>query len=317
MKKIFLITLLFSLGVIFAKAQGIGYDITYSTPMIFNPALAGTSEGPRNIVAYGLDHFKSETGTTNYYNVFYASYDQYVEKAMGGLGLVFQNSSSATGNYNKFYAGLAYAPTILIKDKMTFKPVVQLCYGRNSIPNSTTATMAGDSILSSTANFFDLNAGFFAYCERLYGGLMVKHITQPNLSNFSNVVRKSPIVYSAAFGGVIGDISEEEGFKFSPNLVYDFASETGSEKKLTYCADFKYKLAKVGVHYEDNVNKPEGRYNILAGIEVPRFSVVYSYSVNSENADKSVNTKHQVGIIYKVKAKKEHEKVKKLNLVDL
>lgn len=320
MKKIILFTLLFSLVVTLAKSQGIGYDISYSTPLLFNPALAGTVGAPRNIVAYSFDNFKMESGSTNYYNIFYASYDQYFDKAKGGLGLVFQNSSSATGNYNKFYMGLAYSPVILIKEKVTFKPVVQLCYGRNSIPNSIVATMDGDSILSATANFFDLNAGFFAYNDRLFGGLIVKHITQPNISNYSNMEAKSPLIYTASFGGVLGDISENEGFRFSPNMVYDVLNESGTgfiEKKLTFCADFKFKLAKIGFHYEDNQNTPDGRYIVLAGIEIPRLAIVYSYGVNSKNSDNSINTKHQIGITYKVKPKKEHERVKKLNLIDL
>ena len=314
MKKIVLFSLLFSLGFTFAKAQGIGYDITYSTPMIFNPALAGTAGAPRNIVAYSLDHNNLENGSTNYYNVFYASYDQYIEKVMGGVGVVFQNSSSALGDYNKYYMGLAYSPTLIIKEKMTFKPVVQFCYGSNNIPQSKITTIDGPS---STANFFDLNLGFFAYCERLYGGMIVKHLTQPNLSNFKTKVEKSPMVYSASFGGVIGDISEEEGFRFSPNAVFDLlnnSSENLTEEKLTVCADFKYKLAKIGIHYEDNITAKESRYNVMAGIEMPRFSLIYSFSANTEA---SSNTKHQIGLVYKVKSKKEHERVKKLNLVDL
>jgi hypothetical protein len=103
-------------------------------------------------------------------------------------------------------------------------------------------------------------------------------------------------------------------------MIYDVLNEYGTgyiEKKLTFCFDFKYKIGKIGIHYEDNQNTPEGRYNVLAGIEIPRISIVYSYSINAENSDNSFNTKHQVGITYKIKSKKEGGRSKMLNIVDL
>jgi type IX secretion system PorP/SprF family membrane protein len=178
-----------------AKAQDPAFSQFFGNPLYLNPAMAGSAICPR----LNINYRDQWPGIGNAYRTYSTSYDQYVEKLDGGLGLSVMKDVAGEGNLSITHVNLMYSYHLKVTKKFAINAGFEAAYRQLGIDWD--RLTFGDQIdpiegfIYETAEdinnyadhkgYTDLSSGFMAFGSAndkfdYYFGFAAHHITQPD-----------------------------------------------------------------------------------------------------------------------------------------
>ncbi|HZG01075.1 MAG TPA: PorP/SprF family type IX secretion system membrane protein [Chitinophagales bacterium] len=229
-------TLYFSVAAVFAavftretRAQDVAFSQYIFNPVYLNPALAGISGGPRFIVNYR----NQWPALTDAYVTYSASYDQHFPEIGGGVGFQILSDNQASGTYRQTAVSGAYNYMFVVSEKTAIRIGLQTAIQQHRIfwerllfadefdVETVLPGAVSQEMLPSFTNKtnVDFGAGMVLYGKKAYAGLVVKHVSQPNVSLYNERRAPLPMMISGNLGAEIK--TKRNGRTYiSPNLMY-------------------------------------------------------------------------------------------------
>ncbi|REJ81174.1 MAG: type IX secretion system membrane protein PorP/SprF [Bacteroidetes bacterium] len=280
------------------SAQDPEFTQFYANPLYLNPAFAGTARCPRVNLNY-RNQWPALTGT---FVTYTASYDQHVEPLGGGLGLLVLNDKAGentltTTNVSGMYSYLlnvtrefsvkfglqgTYAQKKLDWDKLTFGDMIDPRYGfvyetQETRPNT-------------NKSFWDFSAGILGYSNKVYGGVAVNHITEPEEFYIRAAPgSRLPMKITGHVGAVLPlGGGRDEGTYISPNFLWQKQRDFEQYNIGVYLA--KAPLVG-GLWYRGSDS-----FILLVGLQQGMFKFGYSYDITVSKLAKSSAGSHELSL---------------------
>ena len=197
------------LGLSSVHGQDPHFTQFYANPLYLNPAFAGVKQCPKVNVNY-----RNQYPSLGVYQTYSASFDQYVDKLNGGVGVLIMQDEAANGALALTEASLVYSYHLTVTrdfsvlfgaqgtfrqraldwNSLTFPDQIDPFYGFVKPTNE----IAPDN---TTNSHLDLTFGMLGFTENFYMGVTASHVTEPNEAFLSN--NKLPMKLSAQMGATI------------------------------------------------------------------------------------------------------------------
>lgn len=261
-------------------AQDPQFSQFYANPIYLNPAFAGSQRCPR----LSLNYRNQWPALSGNFISYTASYDQHVDP-IGGLGLIVLNdkageatltTTSVSGIYSyqlnvtrEFSIRAGFQATYFQKkvdwDKLTFGDMIDPRYGfvyqtQEIRPNQ-------------NRSFWDFSTGLLAYSNRLYGGVAVHHLTEPQEFYIKEAPGSELPMKITLHAGAIIPLggSRDNSVYISPNVLYQKQRDFNQFNVGFYAA--KAPLIG-GIWY-----RGQDSFIALVGLQQGIFKFGYSYDV--------------------------------------
>lgn len=284
----------------------------YANPLYLNPAFAGAETCPRLIFNY-RNQWPSLSNSFVTYNV---SYDQYVEKIAGGIGLLVNTDNAGDGILKTSTASLMYSFRLragkftyinmavqgtffqrsLNWGKLQFEDMIDPQLGFVNITNERPPD--NESIIAP-----DFAAGIaMGWKNIIHAGVAVHHLTQPDMAFYNENNSKLPMKITAHAGVNInlqGGSSSfgEEGdpdFYLSPNLLYQQQGPFHQLNAGLYVV--RYPLV-LGGWFRHNFENPDA-FIALIGLTYKALKVGYSYDLTMSKLKGNSGGAHEVSLAW-------------------
>ncbi|MBE9491497.1 MAG: type IX secretion system membrane protein PorP/SprF [Bacteroidetes bacterium] len=284
----------------------------YGNPLYLNPALAGATICP-NI---SLNYRNQWPALSKSFITYSASFDMYVKKISGGVGVNFIADQAGDGMLNtnminvmysfKFKASKhiymsaaiqgSYIQTKLDWNALQFGEQIDPNYGYN--PNIGNQETPPDK---TNIGFPDFSAGItISYKDNIYGGVAVHHLTEPNNSFYSGNESKLYMKITV-HGGALIDLSGKDSydenygkFSISPNFLYE---QQYNFHKLNIGLYFTKYPFILGAWFRHNFENADALIP-MAGIEYKRFIIGYSYDITLSEMKNVSGGAHEISLAY-------------------
>lgn len=309
MKRI--LTVVMVLLTVCSQAQDPEFTQFYAAPLYLNPAMAGTARCPRISMNY-----RNQWPALGTFVTYAASYDQHVDALGGGLGLLVTNDKAGEGSLTTSNIAGIYSYQLNMSRKVSMKVGFQGTFVQKSIDWD--ALTFGDMIdprfgfiyqtqevrPDETKSFVDFSTGVLVYSSKVYAGLAVDHLTQPDEAFISPGSGELPMKITAHAGAMlpVGDSygsDLDEGLYLSPNVLY---SQQGKFNQLNV-GMYAIKSPVVGgVWYRGNFDSVDGKFIAgdsfiaLIGIQRGSFKFGYSYDVTVSQLSRASSGSHELSL---------------------
>ena len=310
MKKIRLLLyfLIFFFTTKVGSAQDPEFSQFYAAPVYLNPAYAGTTFNPKIHL-----NFRDQWPALAHAYVSYAvSYDQYIEALHGGIGVVLLGDRAGGGIYQSIQAAAIYSYQLNISDKFAIKAGFQGTfiqkrldltkvffydqidpiggfYSASNILNPSGEVLPADP----TVNLFDVSTGILAYSEHIFGGLAVKHLTQPEENFIEGTGSQLPLRFTLHGGAVLNFGGKNRGnATFSPNFMY---TQQASFRQLNVGSYLKKEFIFGGAWFRYNISNADAVI-LLIGVQEGVFKLGYSYDLTLSSLGSNTGGSHEVSI---------------------
>ncbi|WP_423127948.1 PorP/SprF family type IX secretion system membrane protein [Gaoshiqia sp. Z1-71] len=308
MKNVLIILFLFLFICQAGVAQDAEYSQFYANPIYLNPGFTGTSALPRFAVNY-RNQWPQQGNTFVNYSI---SFDSYINKLNGGLGLQLQNNRELNGiventSFYGFYshhikinnwffvdaglqAGLSYKK--LDYAKLIFPDMINQLTGERYPGTS-------DQPENSSLLYPDFGIGFLAQYESWFGGVSLNHLTQPHESVFIGDQRgRLPVKLTVHAGARThklhrGLLSKE--YTVSPNLIYQ---QQGDFKQFNLGIYILEKSLAGGIWYRQNSGFQPDAVIFMLGFMREKFKIGYSYDLTLSRLSYYSNGAHEISLIF-------------------
>jgi len=273
-------------------AQDPAYSHFFADRMQLNPALAGI-EGPARISAAYRNQWPN-TGSS--YITYMASYDRYVSKLHGGLGVSVMNDRQGDGAFNTYNLDVSYAYQFQVNRSVyvsgglsagigqRFFDFSNLQFGDMINPVNGNVSSVSTEYIDGDSRFYpDFSAGGAVFFRNFYGGIAVHHLTRPVVTNINDPNGKLPLKFAAHMGAILPIIERRRGheiMKISPNFVF---IQQQSVQQLNYGIDLIFSGLKAGLWARHDLLLNYGDLIFTAGYSNDRISFRYSYDVKLSN----------------------------------
>lgn len=316
MKKYFLLSLLFFIYLNSAKAQDPVFSQYFSSRMYLNPAIAGTDSTLNISAGYRLNWFGiAETA----YKTTQISTDQYVRFLRGGIGLNLIHDVSGSKILTKTTFNFSFAPHFeLFNHKLSLQPGFsigyfekkidwsQLTYGNEIDPQRGFVYNTNENQRLSKKNNVDFNAGLFAYTNKIYGGIAVMHINEPDEGLLGPA--KLPYKLTIHAGANLNFRKDTIGnFTLSPNVIFQ-KQQSFSDVLLGITT--KYKWFLLGVNY-----RTKDAVIINAGIQNRFIKIGYSYDYATSNLTNGISISHEIQLLLFINYQKKACKINTIRFI--
>jgi type IX secretion system PorP/SprF family membrane protein len=209
-RNIILLILVIANGIAFS--QDITFSQFYANPLYLNPAFSGSVGVPR----VALQYRNQWSGFDNAFTTYSAAFDIPVNKLRGGIGGYVLNDTQADGILNTLQINLSYSVFIQLSENYQLHGALQVGFNQNSL--NTSKLIFADNLDPNSGNhgnsaelatltdpnygFVDFSTGALLYSKRLFYGIAVHHLTEPNQSFYTGNedVAKLDRKYTAHFG---------------------------------------------------------------------------------------------------------------------
>jgi type IX secretion system PorP/SprF family membrane protein len=300
--------ILFTLASLSLRAQDPEFSQFFANPLYLNPALAGAENYNRAIVNYRNQWPDIDKGFVTYN----ASYDQYINKIRGGIGVLINVDNAGKGMLTTTQASLMYAYTLKVSrtvfinmalqgtfyqrslnwDVLRFGDQIDLLLGHD-LP---TAEMPPDR---TSVMVPDFSAGLvFGWRMALHGGIAVNHLTEPNLAFYSQYENNLPIKFTAHLGGNInlegGSMFFDPKFFLSPNILYQ---QQGMFHQLNAGLYLTYKPVALGMWYRRNFENADAII-VLVGLDYKNLKIGYSYDITISELRTNTGGAHEISVTW-------------------
>ncbi len=313
------------LFLVFQFSQSFGQDASfsqfYANPLYLNPALAGTGECSRIM----LNYRNQWPAMPNAFITYSASADHYVDALSGGVGILFNSDNSGNGaittnrisgiysyhlklgdntSLNAGFKG-TYHMQKLNWDKLIFQDMIDPVTGNINPGMSGEATPAKLSVSS-----VDFSGGLLlGIKKKYYIGFAADHLTQPNLSYYSE--NSSPLYLKyTVHAGMTLDFGgsnyryNSSNIIFSPNILYQQQQDA---RQLNGGFYVEKQPIIVGFWYRHNFSNPDGVL-FLIGIKQNKFRFGYTYDLTLSKLKSNTGGAHELSFAFLVNCNNKRNK---------
>ncbi len=276
----------------------------YSNPVYLNPAFAGSNKCPRIV-----SNFRNQwPGFSGDFITTSLTYDQYVDKIKGGLGIILMSDQVAkTLKSNE--ASFVYSYHQHLSRKFTLNFGIQGTYISKSIDRSNLTfgdmihprrgfvLSTQDVINYAPVDIFDFSAGILGYTDKFYVGFATHHLTEPSFSyistnNTSFLNRR----YTAHAGTEISlnskSLFSEEEKSLSPSVLF---IKQGDFQQLNFGLYYRKGNYVVGAWYREGDS-----FIVTAGINTKLLRIGYSYDLTTSQLGVYSGGSHEISIALKL-----------------
>jgi type IX secretion system PorP/SprF family membrane protein len=276
----------------------------YSNPVYLNPAFAGSNKCPRIV-----SNFRNQwPGFSGDFITTSLTYDQYVDKIKGGLGIILLSDQVAkTLKSNE--ASFVYSYHQHLSRKFTLNFGIQGTYISKSIDRSNLTfgdmihprrgfvLSTQDVINYAPVDIFDFSAGILGYTDKFYVGFATHHLTEPSFSyistnNTSFLNRR----YTAHAGTEISlnskSLFSEEEKSLSPSVLF---IKQGDFQQLNFGLYYRKGNYVVGAWYREGDS-----FIVTAGMNTKLLRIGYSYDLTTSQLGVYSGGSHEISIALKL-----------------
>lgn len=284
------IVLVFLAGLCFPTISG-GQDVSfsqyYSNPLYLNPAFAGTIGAPRIALQY-RDQWQQFQGA---YTTYAASVDLPVKKLQGGLGLYLLNDAQADQLLNSFQINAAYSVRVKLSEDYYFHGGIQVGYAENTLKtgglvfsdnleyNNGIPGTSAELFTDPKFSYLDYSFGLLVYSKKVFGGLAVHHLTEPDLtfSEDNAYDSKLPRKYSLHTGARIPVFRQghlRKKFDVSPQIILQ---KQGVSEQVNWGMFATHRGLTGGMWFRQNFGVRYDSVVLMLGYLNSKIQVTYSY----------------------------------------
>ena len=276
----------------------------YSNPVYLNPAFAGSNKCPRIV-----SNFRNQwPGFSGDFITTSLTYDQYVDKIKGGLGIILMSDQVAkTLKSNE--ASFVYSYHQHLSRKFTLNFGIQGTYISKSIDRSNLTfgdmihprrgfvLSTQDVINYAPVDIFDFSAGILGYTDKFYVGFATHHLTEPSFSyistnNTSFLNRR----YTAHAGTEISlnskSLFSEEEKSLSPSVLF---IKQGDFQQFNFGLYYRKGNYVLGAWYREGDS-----FIVTAGINTKLLRIGYSYDLTTSQLGVYSGGSHEISIALKL-----------------
>jgi len=295
----------------YSSAQDPHFSQFYGNPLYLNPALEVNTQCGRAI----LDYRNQWPAVSNAYITFTGSYDQSVPGINSGFGILAMSDRQGDGALVRNSFAAFYSYKLKVSDPILISFGVEASYYMENLNwnklifadqiDPTTGNVNPGTIENPPENnrvsVFDFAAGaILSYYDKWFVGFATHHLTQPNLSFYSNTTAKMPMRFTA-HGGLTINLSEgglgnenKEDFIIQPQLLY---MQQENFKQLNAGLYFSKSILVVGAWFRHNFSNPDAVI-ALVGLQFNHIKVGYSYDFTISNIGGSSGGAHEVSFAW-------------------
>jgi len=287
--------------------------IPNSPVLSFNPAFAGGLGTPR----FELNYRNQWLGSDQNSQSMTMSFDSYVKKMKGGVGVVANVKDYQYGQYNDFNMSLIYSPKILFGENVVFEPAIKVTMG---MQNANGQKLAPESqleiergrIIGTPAEpqmngmqshwYKDYGAGFMINANKFYAGFSVDNLNR----HFENVYNEegfaTPTATPLLVNGIVGIDFENERvngkrtISASPFAAYH---QYAGRQEIWGGANLRFGFFTIGGSVSHKLD-----YTASAGLKFENFKLIYQYDHTYSTLIGSQVGSHNIGIRFNGAIKK-------------
>jgi type IX secretion system PorP/SprF family membrane protein len=261
------------------RAQDPAFSQFYANPLFLNPAMAGL-EGPVKVT---LGYRNQWPGAVDPYSTYQASYEQFIEKIQGGVGLHVINDRQGGGIFNTLSVDAIYAYHLQVSPELLVTGGFQASVGQRNLNTEglvlpdELAGVAGTTLNGYSRVYPDFSVGLGGFWRNLYGGIAVHHMLQPYTSPSEDPNTRLLRKYTAHIGALI-PIHEKrlgkEVLELSPNLVF---MQQDIYQQINYGMEIIFRNLMGGIWFRQDLTFSYGTLIFSVGYGTDKFRIRYSY----------------------------------------
>lgn len=293
------------------SAQDAHFSQYYANQLYLNPAFAGARKCPRVSINY-----RNQYPVLGVYQTYSASYDQYVSGLNGGLGLLAMRDEAGDGALSTTEISGLYSYHLKMSRNFTLLSGFQATYRQVNVNwNALTFPDQIDPFYgfvretsevspdNNTVGVFDVSAGLIGYTERFYIGVAAHHLTQPDVSFFTQ--DRLPLKFTAHAGltiplGRTRLYGELQNYLI-PNIVYQVQ---GPYDQLTISTSFTRSSISGGLGFRTSSVNPDAVVVLLGYAPTEgAWSVGYSYDITVSSIANNLGGAHEISLSYQFPCK--------------
>jgi type IX secretion system PorP/SprF family membrane protein len=307
----------------FVKGQDPEFSQFYANPIYLNPAMAGAENYNRAVLNY-RDQWP---GLDNGFITYNASYDQFIEKMHGGVGVLLNVDNAGDGILTTTQVSLIYAYTIHITQNLFVNMALQGSYYQRSlnwnllkfgdqIDLLQNLTLPSDEIPPESTSIIvpDFSTGLiFGYRSLIFGGIAFHHLTEPDLAFYSQYENNLPFKFTGHLGMNIDLAPQsrlfEPKFYISPNLLYQQQGRFHQVNAGIYIVRIP---VVVGGWFRHNFENADA-FIVLVGINYKNLKIGYSYDITVSPIKTNTGGAHEISITWQFNFKERLRRIHPLN----
>ncbi|TAF33980.1 MAG: type IX secretion system membrane protein PorP/SprF [Cytophagales bacterium] len=318
MKKNILLILAACLGFLAeTKAQDPQYSQFFASPLLLNPAFAGSTQGLRFSANYRNQwpQLSSQFVTTS------ASFDYHFANVRSSIGVIArtdQQGSEGNTPINSTEGSLIYSYMIPISERVIVQPALQMTYMQRSLryndlifPDQLnnagfTGNLTRENIPNNTIGFMDFSTGVVVLSSNFWFGLSAHHLTQPNQSFFAEAqdVKSVLKMKLSAQGGYRYDFSDHySNSERSITTSFIYRNQSPSNA-ISIGSQVVLEPITFGVWYRgfpveqyQSITQQDA-FVFMAGIQTKGFSFGYSYDAAISKLYNYNAGAHEISLMY-------------------
>jgi len=318
MKRSFIVGILFILFINNLSGQDPQFSQFYASSLYLNPAFAGLGEQGRAGLIYRNQWPSLETG----FETFAAWGDYNFDEYNSGVGFMIVTDREGLAGLRSTSINAIYSYQLNLNYNWAFRPAVQasyffrdvnfdkLTFGDQFSPNGEIINPTGENFGGPTVNFFDLTFGGLAYTNRLWIGVTVSHVTEPNQSFNDEEVSPLPRKLSIHAGYKIPISLSIDGNNYGPEKSitpsFNFRSQAEFDQ-LDLGVYFTYEPVIFGLWYRGVPTKTVSGFAnnesivFLAGMQRDELTFGYSFDLTISELGLDSGGAHEFSLIYRFK----------------
>lgn len=269
-------------------AQDPVFSHFYSNGVHLNPAWAGVEGSARIYLGYRNQWPNSGSS----YQTYQASYDQYIYKLHGGIGVKLMNDRQGDAAFNTFDLSAIYSYQFRVSRWLQLAGAIQAGFGQQSFdpsglvfgnmidPVSGSIGQQLENISPRSEIYPDFATGVTAFYKGVYAGFAAHHLLRPVITEKNDPSGYIPRKYTAHFGAMIPIMDRSIGrelMKISPNLVF---IQQQNIQQINYGIEVIYKGLMGGLWFRHDMVFNYGNIIFSAGYDADRFRFRYSYDAS-------------------------------------
>ena len=295
----YIISLLLVPGFLSAFSQDVSFSQFYANPLYLNPAFSGSVGIPR----IALQYRNQWNGFNNAFTTYSAAFDLPIEKLQGGIGGYVINDAQADGILSTLQVNFSYSVFIQLSEDYRLHGALQAGFNQNSLntsrlvfadnldPNYGNHGTSGElaTLTDPNYNFVDFSTGVLMYSKKLFYGVAVHHLTEPNQSFYpgSEDVAKLDRKYTAHFGARLPVFlfgHNRKKFDISPQVI---AQMQGKFQQFNYGIFATKRGLTAGTWFRQNFGFRYDAVILVLGFMKKswQFNYSYDFTVSGLRAD--------------------------------
>ncbi len=311
--------------------QDLQFSQYYQAPLYLNPGFTGITPQQRAV----FNHRVQWPNLPQAFVTYAASYDIFVEELRSGFGVLLTTDKMGSAGWRTTTANFLYSYKVKLTENLVFSPGLYFGYGTNGIDR--TRIRLGDGLeferdgqyysidpdqdRIGRQSYFDVGSGMLLYTRKMWFGMALSHMNQPNLSVLGDVSRL-PMKGNVHLGMRI-NLSEgglnPNTYRISyltPSVMFRWQGKSFTQMDMGI--NYHIDPVSVGIWYR---GKPWERtvINSIAqdaaivqlGLYMKNLTIGYSYDFTVNEMQTTSGGSHEISLVYEFTAKPVQRSVKK------